>query len=184
MSSSIPTQRDRLSLRNHLIILQTSEKLITAEILALRTGQYFRPLLQTAKLLKKIKKFRKSSTFSNYIRLPSIINLPLDNLGEGIAFLSVLQHWPVFETGWCTGQFMQTMDSQNQNKYDSTFWKIKKIFCFFYLSSVMQTMLPSLLSYPIHTIWMLHLTLLTNFILVAIFPTKEELASCFRIHSK
>ena len=58
MSSSIPTQRDifEITLRNRLMSLQTSEKLITTEVQALRTGQYFRPLLQMAKLLKKYEK--------------------------------------------------------------------------------------------------------------------------------
>ena len=54
VSSSIPFQIDKLNLRNHLMNLQTSEELITAEIKASRAGQYFRPLLETAKLLKKI----------------------------------------------------------------------------------------------------------------------------------
>ena len=97
MSSSIPTQRDRLNLRNHLMNLQTSEKLITAEIQVSRTGQYFKPLLQTAKLLKKYEKLRKSWTFSNYIRLLSIIHLQLDNLWKGNAFLYVSQYWPALK---------------------------------------------------------------------------------------
>ena len=97
MSSSITTQRDRLNLRNRLMNLQTSEKLIIAKIEALRTGQYFRPLLQMAKLLKKYGKLRKSSTFSNYIRLPSIIHLQLDNLWKGNTFLSSSQYWPAMK---------------------------------------------------------------------------------------
>ena len=58
MSSSIPTQRDifEITLRNRLMSFQTSEKLITTEVQASRTGQYFRPLLQMAKLLKKYEK--------------------------------------------------------------------------------------------------------------------------------
>ena len=99
MSSSIPTQRDRLNLRNHLMNLQTSENFITAEIQASRTGQYFRPLLQAAKLLKKYEKLRKSWIFSNYIRLPSITHLQLENLWKGNAFLSVSQFWPALKPG-------------------------------------------------------------------------------------
>ena len=58
MSSSIPTQRDifEIILRNRLMSLQTPEKLITTEVQASRTGQYLRPLLQMAKLLKKYEK--------------------------------------------------------------------------------------------------------------------------------
>ena len=119
MSSSIPIQRDRLNLRNRLMNLQTSEKLITTEIQASRKGQYFRPLPQMAKLLKKSEKLKKSSTFSNYIRFPSIIHLQLENLWKGNALQICIAILASFETGWCTGQFMQT--SQNQNEYDSTF---------------------------------------------------------------
>ena len=101
MSSSIPTQRDifEITLRNRLMSLQTSEKLITTEVQASRTGQYFRPLLQMAKLLKKYGKFRKSSTFSNYICLLSIIHLQLDNLWKGNTFLSSSQFWPALKPG-------------------------------------------------------------------------------------
>ena len=53
MSSSIPTQRDRLNWENHLMNILTLEELITVEIQVSRKGQYFWPLLQTAKLLKK-----------------------------------------------------------------------------------------------------------------------------------
>ena len=130
MSSSIPTQRDRLSLRNHLIILQTSEKLITAEILGFRTGQYFRPLLQTAKLLKKIKKFRTSSTFSNYIRLSSIINFQLDNLGKGIAFLSVLQHWPALKPGGAQDNLCRPWTVKTKISMIKLSEKLKKYFVF------------------------------------------------------
>ena len=56
MHSSIPTQIDKLNLRNHLMNLQTSEELITAEIQVSLTGQYLRLLLQMAKLLKKFSK--------------------------------------------------------------------------------------------------------------------------------
>ena len=45
MHSSIPTQIDKLNLRNHLMNLQTSEGLITAGIQVSLTGQYFRLLL-------------------------------------------------------------------------------------------------------------------------------------------
>ena len=99
MSSSIPNQRDRLNLTNRLMNLLTLEKLITAEIQVSSTGQYFRPLLQTTKLLKKYEKLRKSWTFSNYIRLSSIIHLQLDNLWKGNALLSVSQYWPALKPG-------------------------------------------------------------------------------------
>ena len=100
MCSSIPTQIHKLNLRNHLMNLETSEELITAEIQVSGTGQYFRPLLHMAKLLKKkSEKFRNSLTFSNYTHLPSIILLQLDNLWKGNAFSSVLQYWPVLKPG-------------------------------------------------------------------------------------
>ena len=170
------------------------------------SDHYFRRLSYS----KKSEKFRKSLTFSNYIHLPSIILIQLDNLWKGNAFLSVLQYWPVLKPGgirdnlcrpivekvnftkfyqkfkWNPKTWPKTLlkESQNLNEYDLTFWKINKIFYFSYWNNFMQITLASLLPHPINTIGWLHLTLLTNCILVAIFPIKEELASCIRIYSK
>ena len=60
----------------------------------------------------------------------------------------------------------------------------QKTFCFSYCDNFMQIKISSLLPYPNITIKRPHLTLLTIYILWAIFPPKEVLASCFRIQSK
>ena len=55
---------------------------------------------------------------------------------------------------------------------------------FYHWNNFMQIKLSSLLPYPNNTIGRSHVTLLTNCILVAIFPSNEELSSYFRIYSK
>ena len=148
---------------------------------------------------KKSEKFRESLTFSNYIHLPSIILLQLDNLWKANSFLSVLQYWPVLKSGGVRDNLCRPIaekvnftkfyqkfkwnlktwpkilfqESQNPNEYNSTFWKIKKIFYFSYWNNLMEITLPSLLSYPINTIRRLHLTLLTDCVLVD-FPNKRK----------
>ena len=129
MCSSIPTQIHKLNLRNHLMNLETSEELITAEIQVSGTGQYFRPLLHMAKLLKKkSEKFRNSLTFSNYTHLPSIILLQLDNLWKGNAFSSVYynidQSWNrvVYGTIYAD-QLMKKLILPNFTKNLSGTWK-------------------------------------------------------------
>ena len=91
---------------------------------------------------------------------------------EKQCFLICITILTSLETGWCTGQIMQT--SQNQTEHDSTSSKFKKIFCFSYWINVMQSTLSPLLPYPINTIRIFYLTLLTNCKLVPIFEPKEE----------
>ena len=131
--------------------------------------------------------------------MPSIILLQLDNLWKANSFLSVLQYWPVLKSGGVRDNLCRPIaekvnftkfcqkfkwnlktwpkilfqESQNPNEYNSTFWKIKKIFYFSYWNNLMEITLPSLLPYPINTIRRLHLTLLTDCVLVD-FPTKRK----------
>ena len=74
-------------------------------------------------------------------------------------------------------------DSHYQNEYDSASWKIKRHFVF-------PTVTTSWKSHYHHSVYSSstikrpHLSLLISCILVAIFQTKEVLASCIRIQSK
>ena len=152
------------------------------------SGHYFRRL----SYWKKYEKFRKSSTFSNYIHFPSIIHLQLDNLWKDNAFLSALQYWQVLKQGcvrdnlcrpiaekvnftkfyqkfkWNLKKWPKTLpkDSKNQMSMIQHSQNFFKIFCFSYWNNFMQITLSSLLPYPINTIRRLHLTLLTNCILL------------------
>ena len=109
---------------------------------------------------------------SNYIRLPSIIHLQLYNFWKSNAFLSVSQFWPALKPGGEQDRLCRLVKSKLSMIQLPQ--KLKKIFCFSYWINVMQSTLSSLLPYPINTIRIFYLTLLTNCILAPIFQPKEE----------
>ena len=123
VSSSIPSQIDKLNLRNHLRPRRSWSPLrYKRRVRDSISDHYFRPLSYS----KKSEKFRKSLTFSNYIHLPSIIILQLANLWKGNAFSSVLQCWPVLKPHGTIylDQLLKKLILPNFTKNLSETWKL------------------------------------------------------------
>lgn len=86
--------------------LQTLEELITTQLLVSRTGQYFWPLLQTTKLLKKnIKKLEAAQHSTTASICSAKYTHKLTIFAEIMRIcITILTR---YETGWFTAQFMQ-----------------------------------------------------------------------------